>query len=729
MKKYILPLLVAFLLFSNIGYAYTDLIITNTTTWCGNVTGFDYLEIKDGGKLLVCDSAGKFNVTANQRIVINGLVNGSTAFSFTDGFCEGNVRTDGFGGGGGGGGHNSVGATGANIGGGAGGAIYGLKTTSSFETGCHGGSGLDAGGCGTGGKGGGSLGFNAPSIKLSNTIDVRGRSGESCANYGGGGGSAGQILFNSIYINLTGELRIGGGGGGGGGSGAGGVGSDGRIKVFSDYSQNTSLNILTGSLNNCSNYYAPSTNYAQTFQNLTIYNSSSSSVNITNSYVNFYVTAKNNGTSVSMVFLELNGINYTMSSIGSDNYYYSFNPLNVKTGYHVARFYANDSDGRSWTNYTTYFSTFKQQGGIDARVYDEQNASAAITAYNVVISNSTTSSTFNSYNNVFNKTYDLVPNGEVTISVSKTDWTTRDYYGTISDSSYVNLTAYLLNYSLSTKILFHVFSIVGFGVQNATVNVNRLIGSSYQTVGHKLTDGTGTAEFYLDNTILYQLVVSATGYNTLTTTIAPVQTDINVPLISDIQNTFTSYFYDIGWYHYPDTVFVANNSQQYFYMVINSTNNSLSSFGINLIYWNGTSLCNTSSTNVYGGMVLCNVNLTAMNQTLTLYTYFTKVGYPIQNTSWIYRIYEPSTSNSTLDNVMQTFQTVGVDNLFINIIIIIVVIAVTGLTATTGLGIEGGAIIGFLVVCFFAAYGFVGELLVIAIGIIAIVLFIIGRVR
>jgi hypothetical protein len=211
------------------------------------VNGFT---INGASTLRITGSRG-FGVVSMGAITIAGLLDGrGGAGGRTMSDCQGsaganganNNQATGGASGGGGGGYGAAGGrggvgdnNGAQLMGGAPGAIDPLL---SLFGGCPGGRGGNQGGGGQGGNGGGGGAaiflVSATSITVTggggaiNAGGNGGRLGNGVDGGGGGGGSGGVILLESTIMTISGQLAANGGGGGGGaGDSSGGDGTAG----------------------------------------------------------------------------------------------------------------------------------------------------------------------------------------------------------------------------------------------------------------------------------------------------------------------------------------------------------------------------------------------------------------------------------------------------------------------------------------------------------------------
>jgi hypothetical protein len=128
------------------------------------------------------------------------------------------------------------------------GRVWGSSVDSDVGPGSRGGSGYSTSG-GAGGAGGGVLRLIADTITIAGQVTANGQPGTT-ATYAGGGGSGGGVLIAADDVVITGAISAVGGAGGTASSSArnGGAGGNGRVKILSGASRDTTGAVISGVL-------------------------------------------------------------------------------------------------------------------------------------------------------------------------------------------------------------------------------------------------------------------------------------------------------------------------------------------------------------------------------------------------------------------------------------------------------------------------------------------------
>ncbi len=227
--------------------------------------------------------------------------------------------------------------------------------------------------------------------------------------------------------------------------------------------------------------------------------------------------------------------------------------------------------------------------GFSLDVFDETTV-AAIINWNVTISNSTYSQSYNVQNNTFTwSNFSVFPTGEISIFIEANGYVPRYYYGNFSLGSYINLDAYLLDAASGVYTTYYVRDKGTLdGISNALISWSRFMGSSWVTVEQKQTDSIGTALSYLSPYHNYRLTVSHPSYVTYTSTsYLPTSTTIIIYLNSTTTTTNlvnrTDYLYvDIA----PYELVISNGTNVT--MTINAPDGNLLHYSLWIDYSNGT---------------------------------------------------------------------------------------------------------------------------------------------
>jgi hypothetical protein len=198
-----------------------------------------------------------------------------------------------------------------------------------------------------------------------------------------------------------------------------------------------------------------------------------------------------------------------------------YNDSNVQSNYYY-RLY-------SWNNTVHRFSSGLNRGwgGLTINVYDE-NTSLSINHWDVFISNSDKTSTYESNNNSNPTTIDiaLLPYGENSmVKINATNYDFKIYYMDLEVNTQYTLNAYLSNISSEPEsYLLRVINEINYPVADVSVNIKRYINSSvgYQNVSILLTDSNGYISIQLIPGENYIVVLSKDGFLSATYDLNPV---------------------------------------------------------------------------------------------------------------------------------------------------------------------------------------------------------------
>ena len=97
----------------------------------------------------------------------------------------------------------------------------------------------------------------------------------------------------------------------------------------------------------------------------------------------------------------------------------------------------------------------------------------------------------------------------------------RNYYAVLIGNTTVNVNGFLLRYDQGIYYAFVVSDYNNLPLSNVMVTASRYINGSYLPIEQEITDSTGTANFFLDFTNEYQVIVSAGGYVSLVFYLTP----------------------------------------------------------------------------------------------------------------------------------------------------------------------------------------------------------------
>jgi len=192
---------------------------------------------------------------------------------------------------------------------------------------------------------------------------------------------------------------------------------------------------------------------------------------------------------------------------------------------------SNIARNSSWINATyntieqSDFLTWEASASLIINVYDE-NTSDAISGWDVFISNSDATQTYESLNNnnpVVIITSDIPFGTNSMIHINATNYDSRIYYMDLVATESTTLDAYLSQSNDTNLYVIYVVNEFDDAVEDATVHIKKYINDSegYQSVSTLLTDANGRINIHLIPNELYLLEISKTGYETEISTLIP----------------------------------------------------------------------------------------------------------------------------------------------------------------------------------------------------------------
>lgn len=294
-------------------------------------------------------------------------------------------------------------------------------------------------------------------------------------------------------------------------------------------------------------------------------------------------------------------------------------------------------------------------------IYAFDEASCAATCQRIYFSfsdtNGTSSASDYNSNYFWNGTYlnSSLVQGVVTFTFNNSvngTYQSRNYILTISSSLAQTLNVYLLNASITTQnYAYCVQTFSGNPISGATITIQRSIAGSYVTVAQGTAGSSGCYTFYLDGSISYQVIASATGYTTGTFTSQPFNPTIirlaSGSLVSGFQTAYADTLDIVETIMQP-----SSNSLSGDWVLVNFTvyshNATLTNWGMNCNY-NGTTIYNNNlTTSPSGGSTTSNITLTNKTGSFYCFGLFDRTGY---NTTYINQTFYVNFFNASYINV------------------------------------------------------------------------------
>lgn len=339
------------------------------------------------------------------------------------------------------------------------------------------------------------------------------------------------------------------------------------------------------------------------------------------------------------------------------------------------------------------------------RVADEQNPASYKTA-NVTVSNSTNSTSFNPAAGVFwfNKSAGELPSGIISIEVKNSSCLT----GSVIPRSIAhdtaaggfNSTLYLLcDGAVPVYTLFRTVDSLDRGIDGVLVKLQRLIGSSYATVTSAYST-SGQVTVPLEASATYLVTASKDGYYTFSAAVTPSTQGYRLVMVNSTSPEFHTLFEDITFNMSP--YYVTNGTQTFTYF-INSSNNSLVSYGIDMLGPTGAVLNQSNASNPAGSTVTLTMNVTPYSK-LTFVGWFLKAGYARYNASLVYYPWNMTFINGTsLTEALDNYKANAPNNFFTGIIVLLIA-ALLGAWVTKLSNPTAGGIVAVGVIAFFGFF-------------------------
>lgn len=538
---------------------------------------------------------------------------------------------------------------------------------------------------GGGGGGGGAGGFAG-----SGGNGANGNNGGNAPSLGGAGGSGGSGYGTNNTttpsdVSFVGSGSGGGGGGcafGGGPGGAGGAGGNGSasiVLIAPTIRVNGALNAVgqdgTGG-NHGGNGAGGGAGAGGSGGNILIYGNS---VNLTSSTINANGGNGGNGGGSN------NGVSGGGGGGGSGGRIkIVYNTLTNTSATVTANAGSAGSGGSTSATAGASGSIFHQPSGytsiVVVPVYNELNTSAKIPA-NLLIENVSTSNGTCLLSFQSNITLFLLLGRDNTcssfsrIQVSNTPtYPARSYYLTITNTSVITQNTYLLNSNFG---IFYSFIVTDYNLNplsNVTITTSKIIGNTYVPVETEVSDTSGSTNFFLDYTNLYQTSVTSNGYVSLLFTVQPstisrvtyLKLRANGTSGANILNLSTV-FDSITYGQTPLTIYQNGTFNTSFF--ISDSAGTLEYFGMRVTYRNYSNSSvifnQSNSTSPSGGTIIATIG----NQTgyYDVETWFKKASYDQYNIqNFTYYVTNSNASGfphfnpSATDIPITVFQVVGI---------------------------------------------------------------------
>lgn len=383
--------------------------------------------------------------------------------------------------------------------------------------------------------------------------------------------------------------------------------------------------------------------------------------------------------------------------------------------------------GVSFLFNTTIKSTTAAPASDRLTLLGVDEATSAVKLINVTISNSTNITNYAPPAGVwFNRSLAEIPTGQITVTFNNNTCLTNNVlprsFAIDTRYSKLNFTAPLIcDGSNAVRETFIIIDVTGQAIQNANVVIMR----NGQNVSSTMTDGTGSAIFYLIAGAPYTIGVSKSGYNGSVLSLTGSESIITIPLSQNTGGGGYTPIINFDWSMTPENIA---------YPIFNVNTTSIAHYGYTLTYYslnltllNGTGLYFVNYTNASGGPIVSNfIDRTEWNGTLYGILKVGQPGLPEWNYTRTFVVMNYTDSNSSVTWLAANLKTSDMTPSMRAVISLFgaLVFAVAGFVAgTTGAGlmfVVAFAVIGNIV-------GFVEENLIYLLLLLVISIYLLNK--
>jgi hypothetical protein len=351
-------------------------------------------------------------------------------------------------------------------------------------------------------------------------------------------------------------------------------------------------------------------NQNQTFTITALENDTRTIANM--SYANLTISAKDGSTNASLTGynLTIKSLNFTAwigetaGAVTNYSFYLINGTYNVTidaTGYELTNAQANVTVSGN-TNYT--FTLYKENS-LQITIRDEITNARILSNITARFTNN-----INTWENVTNTgsrfVYNLTPD-VYTILFYGSGYSTRTYTITVGNRTTQSLTAYMISSNYSTTLTIKNVDSADV-ISNVSVNMYKLINSTWTVVESKYSDISGRAVFYYDPIGSYKFYLSKTDYTDYVFFLNPILFSAYDVYMTKTSILNASQDYDGIAIIYAPSSFPNNNATT-FNFIISSPDGLLIEYGINLTLPNGSKV-GAVGVNAIGSQLSAVVNIT-----------------------------------------------------------------------------------------------------------------------
>lgn len=336
-------------------------------------------------------------------------------------------------------------------------------------------------------------------------------------------------------------------------------------------------------------------------------------------------------------------IQIPVGQLGNNSIYWKFDGVtNSQTTYQ------NVSETIFTLCNSTYSTTFLNISFKDEEDLSIINASIPTSTFEYWLGDGTVKKTYNLINNTDNFNYEFCATPNQTFNFNSliqykqgSTYPQRIFSqdgGTLTNST-TDLTLYLLSVSDGLFVTFQVFGGQSNALEGVSVSGTRVLDGSDQLVAQGTTDAAGTVTFWINPDFLHTLTFIKTGVETVIESIFPTQTlyTINMGQAGGILQPDNSE--GITQNTFPAGSYIDSNTFYTFTYVIDSSVLTLTEYGFELFYNNGTSIYSSTGSTSTGGTLDKSFNVSDESRITMDYYYIVNDTRKNGTTYWL--VYTP----------------------------------------------------------------------------------------
>jgi 5-hydroxyisourate hydrolase-like protein (transthyretin family) len=193
--------------------------------------------------------------------------------------------------------------------------------------------------------------------------------------------------------------------------------------------------------------------------------------------------------------------------------------------------------------------------------------------FNITINNGTTITSWNNINGTFSADYQDLPVNSLKITVSASNYNSRNLYTNLTEYTSITEEIFLLNSNLSQPVIFRVLDASSNQpVESVIISAYKIINNTNELLGQAQTDSNGYTYINLDYTSGdYELILTKNGYVTEVINSIPYSTEYLV-LMRESGANINYNFENVAYEFFPYNNYIYNFTTAGRVRVIDSDN-------------------------------------------------------------------------------------------------------------------------------------------------------------